>query len=287
MRLASVSPGAEERHVDRPAGADHLRDRDRLADRAAEAEDHRGGDPGPRRGQDDARAPSPSASRRARARPPRARSGRSRKSSRQMLATIGTTMIARIRPAMKMPLDCGVAAEERDEAERVVQPRLEVVGRRTGRARGSPRARARRSGWRRASRRARRSRRGPRAGRARSGRARSRSRAAPRSASAMQRRDGRAVETRQRAVDVVGRVPRPCPSGRRGRTCRRRGATRRRPSGDRDHHADRDQRRERGQARAARGRRASRAATAVTQRSTGGDRAHRRPPNRQTRCSGG
>ena len=37
-------------------------------------------------------------------------------------------MIASTSPAMKMPLDCGRAAEERDEAERAVQPRLDVVG---------------------------------------------------------------------------------------------------------------------------------------------------------------
>src|SRR3954466_14237636 len=63
-------------------------------------------------------------------------SGTLRKSSRQTLATIGTTMIARIRPAMKMPLDCGVPPKSGrhprgggDEAEVVGEPGLGVVGR--------------------------------------------------------------------------------------------------------------------------------------------------------------
>ena len=54
MRLARVSPFAKsERWMPRRA-ADHLRDRDRLADRAAEAEDHCGDETAARLRQDDA-----------------------------------------------------------------------------------------------------------------------------------------------------------------------------------------------------------------------------------------
>ena len=48
MRLASVSPVPNRLVPIVDPVADHLRDRDRLAERAAEAEDRRGGEPGAR-----------------------------------------------------------------------------------------------------------------------------------------------------------------------------------------------------------------------------------------------
>ena len=54
MRLASVSPVAKSESVDAVDAADHLRDRDRLAERAAEAEDDGRGEAAARVREDDA-----------------------------------------------------------------------------------------------------------------------------------------------------------------------------------------------------------------------------------------
>ncbi len=91
--------GLEQRGVDLAAVADHLRDRDRLAEGAPEPERRGGSHPGHRGWEDDAPhhlppvAPSASA-------PSFSSSGTVRNRSRLSEAIIGTTMIVRISPAV-------------------------------------------------------------------------------------------------------------------------------------------------------------------------------------------
>ena len=91
-RLASVSPGSKIESCERDEVADHLRDRDRLAERAAEPEDDGGDDAAAHDGTTTVRtisqrvAPSPTA-------PSSSSPGRSTKSSRQIDDVIGMIMI--------------------------------------------------------------------------------------------------------------------------------------------------------------------------------------------------
>ena len=128
--------------MERPqAVADHLRDRDRLAERAAEPEHDRGDDAalhvaGRRR-----RAPSPSASRRAPSEASLTSRGTLRKSSRQIDDVIGMAIIVSTTIADENARLGRRAAEERDPAEAVVQERLDVGAHERRRARRCPRGR--------------------------------------------------------------------------------------------------------------------------------------------------
>ena len=126
-------------------------------------------------GEDRRRAPSPSASCRGRAPPPRARAAPRRNSSRQMLEMIGTTMIVRIRPAVNRPVPAATALPKIGMKPSVRCSQGSTWSRGTGRARRCPRGRGRRSGSPRASRPAWRRCRGRPSGPARSDRGRSRS----------------------------------------------------------------------------------------------------------------
>src|SRR6266550_5422106 len=119
-------PRGEQRRADEPAGADHLRDGNRLSEGPAEAKDHRRADPGPRRGEDDAAHHLP-------ARGPereRALLELGRDTQKELAADArhdrdnhdrqdhsGDENATRLRRA----------AEDRQEAERVVQPQLDVI----------------------------------------------------------------------------------------------------------------------------------------------------------------
>ncbi len=125
-----------------------------------------------------------------------------------MLAMIGRIMIVSTTIAVKMPVPHGVRRpEERDEAERRVQRRLDVVAQERDEHEDPPEPDhdARNRGERLDERRHRA--RGSSAERARSGRARSRSRAASRGASAPTDGDGGAEEEGAGAEVMVDRVP--------------------------------------------------------------------------------
>ena len=113
--------------MDEDAAADHLRHGDRLADRAAEAEDQRCGDAAARVREDDAAHHLPAR----RAERERAFLQLARDAEEElalMLATIGRIMIVSTTIAVKTlePVEDG-GAEERDEAERAVHRGLDVV----------------------------------------------------------------------------------------------------------------------------------------------------------------
>jgi hypothetical protein len=113
--------------VDRDASADHLRDGDRLADGAAEAEDQRGRDPGARVGEDDAADHLPAR----RPESERALLQVARDAEEELAADAGDDRRDHDRQdedRRQEPEDRRIASEERDEAERPVQERLEVVG---------------------------------------------------------------------------------------------------------------------------------------------------------------
>ena len=197
------------------------------------------------------RARSPSGSRRARALLPRARAARLRKSSRQMLATIGTTMIASIerrrrgsRSRTASPLKIGRKPNQllshgsrwsgtNGPSTRIPQrpsTTLGIAASISTSAPTTPRIRA-----------------AP----ARSGRARSRSRAAPAITSAIRRRDSRSVEAGQRTEHALVDVPRAARQEREPEGLERELGAADHLVGDRDHDRDRPERREQRQQTAA------------------------------------